>query len=236
MHIMSRRNKRAIPAVMMLAVAFWAGSLPASPAWELSTAVLAAAQSTLPARPGEIYRPSTPSTKGWIRACAGQLSAKITSMTRWSATVRVSCAGSWSLYVPFQREYEERVVLTRHFLPAGAVIKRKDVRIKLLKMGAQTGAVCTHLSEVVGKLTNTGVPTRSLVRPNELSSPLLVRQGERVMLVGRDGNIMVKVMGTAMEDGRAGSALLVRNNASHKVLTGVVAANGEVLMTPGAVS
>ncbi|MHB1705477.1 MAG: flagellar basal body P-ring formation chaperone FlgA [Acidithiobacillus sp.] len=236
MHTISRCSKRAIPAVMMLAVGFWAGNLSASPAWELSTTVLAAARSALPVRPGEIYRPSAPSTKGWIRACAGRLSAKVTSLTRWSATVRVSCAGGWSLYVPFQREYVERVVLARHFLPAGAVITGKDVRLQSLKTDAQTGSICTRLSEVVGKRVNTGVPSRSLVRPNELSSPLLVRQGERVMLEARYGNIMVKVMGTAMEDGRAGSTLLVRNDASHKVLTGVVAANGAVLMTPGAVS
>lgn len=175
-----------------------------------------------------------PSTNGWVRACAGRLSAKTTSMTRWSATVRVSCAGTWSLYVPFQREYMERIVRARHFLPAGAVIREKDVRVETSDVDAQTGPVCTGLSEVVGKIVNTGVPMHSLVRPSELSSPLLVRQGERVMLEARYGNIRVRVMGTALEDGRAGSTLLVRNNASHKVLTGVLSAHGTVMVTAGA--
>ncbi len=137
--------------------------------------------------------------------------------------------------MPFQRAYEERAVLSRHFLPAGAVIRRKDVSVERLQMNAQTGPVCTGRSMVVGKRVETGIPADSLIRPDELSSPLLVRQGERVMLEARYGNILVRVMGTALEDGSAGSALLVRNNASHKVLTGVLSADGVVMMTAGPV-
>ncbi|MCR2831271.1 flagellar basal body P-ring formation chaperone FlgA [Acidithiobacillus ferrooxidans] len=238
-HTGTKCKKRAIFCGVAMTLTLYAGCLDAAPAWEPSAAVLTAARAALPVAPGGSYRGIPPSTNGWIRACGRPLSAKVTAITRWSATVRVSCAGtapnsaSWSLYVPFQRGYTRQVILARHFLFAGAVIGRKDVRMKAMRINAQTGSVCTHMSEVVGHTLNAGVPGGYPLRPENLLSPLLVRQGERVILEARYGNILIRAMGTALEDGRAGAALLVRNNASRKVLTGVVEPDGDVLLSSG---
>lgn len=125
------------------------------------------------------------------------------------------------------------MIIARHFLAPGDVIERKDIRRKFVQINAQTGSVCTHLSEVIGHTLRAGVPEGYPLRPQNLAAPLLIRQGERVILEAHYGNIMVRAAGTALNDGRVGDSLLVRNNASQKVLTGVIEANGSVSLTPG---
>ena len=234
-----RSKKYAVTAIAIMALILFAGCAEAAPSWESSATVLTAARSVLPATLGGRYDASTPDTQGWIRACHRPLSAKVTALTRWSATVQVRCPSggsgslSWSLYVPFQRSYLTKIMVARHFLAPGAVIGETDVRRKVVQVNAQTGPICTHLSEVTGHTLRAGVPEGYPLRPQNLASPLLIRQGERVILEAHYGDVLAKAVGTALNDGRVGNSLLVRNNTSHKVLTGVVEPNGSVSLTPG---
>lgn len=240
-HTGTKGKKYAIPYTLVAVAILYSGCLNAKPEWESAAAVLSAARAVLPITQEEQFHGTPPSTQGWVKACQNTLSARVTAITRWSATVQISCISktasepSWSLYVPFQRSYMQQVILARHFLRAGAVIRRRDVRIKTMPIDAQTGPVCTRLSEVLGHTLTAGTPGGMPLRPNEIVAPLLVRQGERVVLEAHDKNIWVKTMGTALEDGRIGSQLLVRNNMSHKDLMGVVEANGSVLLSTGVV-
>lgn len=234
-----KSKKYAVTTMVVMALILFAEHAEAIPSWESSAAVLTAARSVLPATPGGQYAATAPDTQGWIRACHRPLSVKVTALTRWSATVQVSCPSgnsgnpSWSLYVPFQRSYLTKMIVARHFLAPGAVIEKTDVRRKVVQINAETGAICTHLSEVTGHTLRAGVPEGSPLRPQNLASPLLIRQGERVMLEAHYGDVTAKAEGTALNDGRVGNSLLVRNNTSHKVLTGVVEPDGSVSLTPG---
>lgn len=105
-----------------------------------------------------------------------------------------------------------------------------------MEMTDQTGLVCTQKRQVVGHDARTGVPAGALISPQDIEAPMLVRQGQRVLLEARFGNVSSRAMGTAMDNGREGQSLLVRNDSSHKVLSGVVTANGDVLLTPGSAS
>lgn len=226
-------------AMAVMALILFAEYAEAAPSWESPATVLTAARSVLPDTQGGQYEAATPDTQGWIRACHHPLSAKVTALTRWSATVQVRCPSegsrnpAWSLYVPFQRNYLTTMIVARHFLAPGAVIEKTDVSRKAVQINAETGPICTHLSEVTGHTLRAGVPEGSPLRPQNLASPLLIRQGERVILEAHYGDVMAKAVGTALNDARVGDSLLVRNNASHKVLTGVVESNGSVSLTPG---
>ena len=222
-----------------MAMILFAGYAESTPAWESSARVLTAARSALPASRESRYEALPPDTQGWVPACRLPLLAKVTALTQWSATVRVTCPGAssrpatWSLYVPFQIGYSKKVVVARHFLAPGAVIEDADVRMKVIHVNAQTGPICTRLSEVTGHTLRAGVPEGYPLRPQNLASPLLIRQGERVILEAHYGDVLAKAVGTALNDGRVGDSLLVRNNTSRKVLTGVVEPDGSVSLTPG---
>lgn len=57
-----------------------------------------------------------------------------------------------------------------------------------------------------------------------------VKKGEQVLIVARKGDVVVQVAGEAMEDGRIGETLAVRNLASGNVVYGTLTPDGEVLV------
>ncbi|MBU2729640.1 flagellar basal body P-ring formation chaperone FlgA [Acidithiobacillus caldus] len=203
--------------------------------WESQPAVLQAAQSVLPRAQGDHYRGNPPTTAGWVRACPQPLKAQISSQSQWALTVRVSCeapTSRWSLYVPFERSYTSTIVIARNFLAPGTVIQSNSVEVRRERIDAETGSVCTSIHQVIGDTVNAGIAKGMPIRPENLLAPLIIRQGERVMLKARQHGVVASAMGIAMENGRAGASILVRNTTSHKLLTGVVSANGTVWVSP----
>lgn len=202
-------------------------------AWENGDTVLAVARAALPTIARGVAIAHTPETQGWLKQCTTRLRAQVTARSEWASTVQVTCAQPrWSIYVPFQWHYRERVAVALHFLPAGAVIEAGEVTMKILNINSQSGPVCTRASQVVGQDVRVNVLAGSPISPADLEQPLLVRQGQRIVLEARFGNVVSRASGTAMENGRPGQSLLVRNNASKKILTGVVRKNGTVLLSP----
>ncbi len=72
-----------------------------------------------------------------------------------------------------------------------------------------------------------------MINPVYLSAPTVIRQGQRVVMKAQSGSVTVKMPGIALDDAKVGGKILVRNNSSQTVVTGVVSANGTVLVSPG---
>ncbi len=207
------------------------------PKWEHATSVVHAARLALTREdlaPDTQINALAPATHGWLSACQSPLQGSVTNRSAWAATVEVSCAAPhWTIYVPFTFSLWRPVVLSVNFLRAGAVIKKVDLTVRRELISAETGPVCFSERSVIGKVLNANVNAGTAIDPQNLVEPEIVRQGQRVILEAQFGNVRVRAEGIALNDGRIGSALLVRNTESGKVVTGVVQQNGNVLLTPG---
>lgn len=205
--------------------------------WERATSVVQAARLVLVREnptPDAQVTALAPTTHGWLTACQSPLQARMTDRSAWAATVAVSCATPrWTIYVPFTFTLWRPVVLAADFLRAGAVIKNTDLTVRRELISAETGPVCFSERSVVGKVLNASVNAGAKIDPQNLVAPEIIHQGQRVTLEARFGNVRVRAEGIALNDGRVGSALLVRNTESSKVVTGVVQLDGSVLLTPG---
>jgi len=205
--------------------------------WERATSVVRAARLVLTREnptPAAQATALAPTTHGWLTACRSPLQAQMTDRNAWAATVAVSCATPrWTIYVPFTFTLWRPVVLAADFLHAGAVIKHQDLTVRRELISAETGPVCFSEGSVVGKVLNANVNAGAKIDPENLVAPEIIHQGQQVTLEARFGNVRIRAEGIALNDGRVGSALLVRNTESSKVVTGVVQLDGKVLLTPG---
>ncbi|SMH67490.1 Putative flagellar basal-body P-ring formation protein FlgA [Acidithiobacillus ferrivorans] len=205
--------------------------------WERATSVVQAARLVLVREnptPDAQVTALAPTTHGWLTACQSPLQARMTDRSAWAATVAVSCATPrWTIYVPFTFTLWRPVVLAADFLRAGAVIKHQDLTVRRELISAETGPVCFSEGSVVGKVLNANVNTGAKIDPQNLVAPEIIHQGQQVTLEARFGNVRIRAEGIALNDGRLGSTLLVRNTESGKVVTGIVQLDGKVLLTPG---
>ena len=63
---------------------------------------------------------------------------------------------------------------------------------------------------------------------SSIQQPMAIKRGEIVTIAAKAGTITVNTTGSALNDGRLGQKIRVRNSQSNRVITGRVVAEGKV--------
>lgn len=145
-----------------------------------------------------------------------------------ASSVNVRCEGStpWSIFVPVViRERREAVVTTRA-LPAGHALTAQDLARAPVWVGDPATQTLEDPNLVIGKQVQRPLAAGAVVPLNGLRSPRLVRRGAPVTLSLARGPIAVRMAGVALQDGAVGERVQARNNASQRIVEGVVEADG----------
>ncbi len=82
--------------------------------------------------------------------------------------------------------------------------------------------------EVTGQIAKRRIRTGQVLTPNLVAPALLVKRGQTVTMIARQGDIQASTAGTALEGGQMGQMIRVRNQASDTVIRAKVKAKGVV--------
>lgn len=82
--------------------------------------------------------------------------------------------------------------------------------------------------EVLGKELKTSVKPGEIIRRSYLNEPLVIKRNQDVLIVARSKNLLVKAKGKALQDGRLGDVIKVKNSLSRKEVWGRVVSPNEV--------
>lgn len=143
------------------------------------------------------------------------LDTRSLSRLRFSATCPGE--GGWQRDWTVRAEVSARVVVAATDLPPNRVLAEGDLgleRRKLFDLGDALGAP----EAAVGLVSNRSLRSGQAVSPRLLSQPVLVRRGDGVNILVRSGPIEVNMAGEALEPGRRGELLRVRNSSTGKVI------------------
>jgi flagella basal body P-ring formation protein FlgA len=165
---------------------------------------------------------------------------------RWDA-VDVACPGAipWSIVVRTSAEVPQgfsfgsseptgaitRVVVLRHTIRRGEVITAD--KLELVDM-PRTPAPGTFLEiePLIGRrmvqTLGAGVP----VRERHLQMEWSVRADDPIVIETDTGEMIVAMAGVALENGQIGDFIRVRNLRSRRVVTGMVAEEKKIIVTP----
>lgn len=110
-------------------------------------------------------------------------------------------------------------------------ITREQVYFRLLLAGVDKGSVrMSGAAHLTVQLKPAPKPVASDPATPGGESPVLIKPRDLVRLVAKIGAVNVSARGEALQDGRLGQAIRVRNIASNKVVTGRVADRDIVLV------
>ncbi len=146
-------------------------------------------------------------------------------------TVKVSCpAPAWTIYVPVRLHQWRRVVVAAAALPPDRPLTEGDLTLARVDITTLPSAPVVDLDGAIGRLLRTSVPAASPILAAQLEMPILIHRDQRVVVTLRDGDITVKTVAVAEQDGRAGDLIALRNPSSQKIIHATVTADGEATM------
>lgn len=152
---------------------------------------------------------------------------------RVQIVVRASDGGeSADIPVVLNVRHFQNVVLCARRIERGLAVTKDDVYIDRQEV-RDMSAVQTSTDAVVGKLAVRTILPLQLIRPTDVRSHLpgttnlpVIKRGATVNLMVTGGALAVSVRAEAMQDGRIGDVIRVKNLDSQKIRTGkVVSAN-----------
>jgi len=116
-------------------------------------------------------------------------------------------------------------------LEAGTVLSEKDL---VLDRVPATGRMTVGLAALVGRKIRTATFKGSAVYPEATTAVQVVKAGESVVFIIRDGPVVLAADVVARSSGALGETVFVYNPQTHKALSGLVTGPGKVELTlPG---
>jgi flagella basal body P-ring formation protein FlgA len=147
---------------------------------------------------------------------------------RW--TIAVTCSGpqAWTVYVPVKVSSVADVVVAARNLPAGSQLAAADLRMEKHDTSSLAQGYLADMSIAIGQMLSRPLAAGAVLTPPGLAHAAVVKRGDLVTLVSRSGGFEVRSQGKALANGAAGERLSVENSSSHRVVQGMVAADGTI--------
>ena len=120
-----------------------------------------------------------------------------------------------------------QVVVAATNLPAGLVLQRDSLKLDRMEADKISKAHYLDNQGLEGQELLRAVRAGEPIRTSDLRPATLVKRGEMVLMtVGSPATFEISVKAEAMQDGRVGEQIKLRNTESGKTLSGVVTGKG----------
>lgn len=146
------------------------------------------------------------------------------------AHIKVSCSSPapWAVNIPVELKLFTQVVVLKRPISRGRVISSDDIETRMLDISVLNNGYFLKSEFVIGKQSKRALPAQSVMIPHYLIPALMIKKGDSVMITAQKGGMTVKMSGEALNDGREGRQIRVKNVRSQRVVKARVIAPGIV--------
>jgi flagella basal body P-ring formation protein FlgA len=116
----------------------------------------------------------------------------------------------------------DEVLVSSSPLARHEAVTAKDVRVERRDVSGLNARPLTRIEEAVGLQTARAIEVNEILTQKSLDRPSLLRRGSPVTLLYETGGLRVEAPGLAVEGGKIGEVIQVKNPASGKLLRGMV--------------
>lgn len=142
---------------------------------------------------------------------------------------KLSCpAMGWSLYVRAKVQVSARLPVFNRMMKRGEHVKGSDVTWMKLALKGSDKEVLTKIEDIIGRQVVRKLHRYKPIKAMYLGAPVLVKIGDKVVIEAKNQGFYAKMPGEALESGREGEAIRVRNLSSGKIITAYPTSKGKV--------
>jgi flagella basal body P-ring formation protein FlgA len=166
--------------------------------------------------------------------CSAPLISELSTQSNSGrVNVKVSCQGQqrWSIYVPVEIKLFKPVITTLIPVARGDLITEADITHREMNISTINGTYFTKTSAVVGMQAKRALKADSVIIGHFIEPPITIKKGDSVLMTAQTNGLVVKIPAVALNNGRIGQQISVRNSQSKRVVKARVSAPGQVTVT-----
>jgi flagella basal body P-ring formation protein FlgA len=137
---------------------------------------------------------------------------------------------SKNVQVPFRIFTKRKLFVLKETGKKDTLLTRRDLFVKETYMNGRSTEYPASIEDVVGKILKRDVPVNAIVTNGMLEEPLTVQKGEIVTIIAENKKLLIQSKGKAVDKGRVGDMVRVKNISSGKEITGRVTASNAVMV------
>ncbi|MGH7767703.1 MAG: flagellar basal body P-ring formation chaperone FlgA [Candidatus Binatia bacterium] len=126
------------------------------------------------------------------------------------------------IWVRTEIKVHDNVVVSARPLARRQVIGAEDVRLDWREIHSSNPRPFTKIEDAIGKQVSRATNANEVLTSSLAESPQVVRHGGPVVLIYETERLRVEAAGEALQAGKVGDVIRVKNPASGKLLQGVV--------------
>lgn len=150
------------------------------------------------------------------------------SAGRLTLGVRCTAPKPWKLYVPVVLERRLPVVVAARPIATGQRLRPEDLRLAERNVATLRDDYFTDVAAVAGQETRQMLRAGDVLGQRAVRPARIVQRGQSLLIEASAGSISVRVRGEALQDGRRGERIRVRNLSSQRIIEARVVGPGRV--------
>lgn len=161
-----------------------------------------------------------------LRLPAGEITTKasLTAGVRYtgSTPIRIQIFINGRLYrslsVYYQIRLYDTVLVATHDLRVDEPVMMNDVRTQEITVTSDSAKYLKNISDIEGRVPARAIKADTPLTESLFQQPIAIEAGAPVTIMAKYGAVSVNAMGVALQRGRLGQIIRVRNTASGKML------------------
>lgn len=133
-----------------------------------------------------------------------------------------------NIFVPFKIMQKKRIYILKESAKRGDILTEDKLSYKDIILSEDKRDYPEDLEDIVGKRLKRDLSANSVISKNVLEDHFIIKRNDIVSIVLENKKFMVKAKGRALDRGRIGDVIRVKNLTSQKEITGRVVADGIV--------
>ena len=162
-----------------------------------------------------------------------KLSPVKTLPTGGRTSLRITCKHpKWSTYISLKISIIYLVASAKVPLFKGETLTVDNIHFQPTDITKLYRAYFTRPDTILGKVAKRTIKSQQVIGPHMLDLPTLITKGDSVIIEAGANGLTISTLGTALQSGKKGRQIRIKNIRSGKVIRAYVIAKGRVSTNP----
>ncbi len=135
-----------------------------------------------------------------------------------------------SVQVPFKVFTKRKIFMMRYPGKQGDIIRKGDISVKEIHLTGRNSEYPATAEDIIGRVLKRDIAANTVITRQVLEDQIALQRGDMVNIVLEGKGLLVRTKGKAIDKGRIGDTVRVKNVASGREVMGKVASGGTVVI------